>query len=162
MKQAIRAFSIGLFTASTILLLFYFFQESNKAERTYSLEELTDMVEDTGNRIVTEEEYITLSLLKDEEKNTEPSEDLVDTSENSEAQQTQPEVKAPLTYTLKIEPNMMPTTVSKLLESNKIVEDASKLDNYLEEHDISTLIQIGEHQLTSDMSIAEIATMITK
>lgn len=185
MKQPIRAFSIGLFTASAILLvIFLFFQGDNTAEdRTYPLDELTEKVEEKGYRVVSEEDYITLSLVNDEQKtaNAKDNDSKVAAQEEKNKTEAKKEDKdnnadkpkedkkekdsnkeAPKTYTLKIEEHMMPSEASKLLEKNKIIKNASDLDKYLEDNNISTRIQIGEHKLTSDMTIAEVANVITK
>lgn len=64
-------------------------------------------------------------------------------------------------YTLKVEPNMLGPTVSKLLEDNKIIKDADAFTKYLEDNDYSRFIQLGEHELTSEMTHYEIAEKIT-
>ncbi|MGM8365138.1 hypothetical protein ACLIBG_06575 [Virgibacillus sp. W0181] len=173
MRQPIRAFSIGLLTASVILLVvFLFFKDNSVTEQQYTMDELKNKVEEKGYRIVSEEEYITLSLMEEEELENDNNSEKTETKSDNKADKTNKTEEGEnkeesvseesKSYTLKVEPNMMPHIVSDLLEKNKIIENASELDQYLEEHDISNLIQIGDHQLNSDMTIAEIAEEITK
>jgi len=57
---------------------------------------------------------------------------------------------------------MLGPTVSKLLLDHQIIDDAEKFNRYLEVEGYAPYIQIGEHELTSDMSYYEIAEKIAK
>lgn len=170
MKQFIRAFSIGLFTATLIsFALYMFLTDENVQNIDYSIEELSEKVEEKGHRVITEEEYITLSLLGDEEERTATTEnnedDIVenkdDDNEVNDENEANEDEDNTVSYELEVTEGMLPGDVSKLLEENEIIESASELNNYLEDHDISTKIQIGSHELNNEMSISEIATELT-
>src|SRR5699024_3708358 len=73
MKQAIRYFSLGLLLSVLLLYGYQFFNKEDRAA-SFSEEELIDLVEDEGYHVITNEEYITYSLNKDETgKNQEAS-----------------------------------------------------------------------------------------
>ena len=57
---------------------------------------------------------------------------------------------------------MNSSDIADLLESNQVIEDASSLIEYLQENDLSQTIQLGSYEVTSTMSIEEIAQMITR
>src|SRR5699024_3584215 len=85
MKQAIRYFSMGLLLSVLLLYGYQFFNKEDRAA-SFSEEELIDLVEDEGYHVITNEEYITYSLNKDEtEKNQEAS--------NSEEKEKQEDIK---------------------------------------------------------------------
>lgn len=164
MKQSIRYFSIGLLTASSIILiLIYFIGFQDKDPVKPSLEELTAAVEDEGHYVINESEYISLSVNKEqvseapadkpeEETEEEPEEDVSDDTGESEIK----------TYTLKVEPNMLGPTISQLLADNGIIDDADAFSQYLEKKNYAPYIQLGEHELTSNMNHFEIAEEIAK
>src|SRR5699024_718697 len=61
MKQPIRYFAIGLFTAAAILLLaFYKFDTSKANLDNLSTDEMIEAIKTDGYHVVTEDEYITL------------------------------------------------------------------------------------------------------
>lgn len=163
MKQPIRIFSIGLFTATFILFTLYLFleEDENKNNVDYSIEELSEIVEEKGYRVITEEDYITLSLLNDPEQAEEATTNSEEDHENEDDQQTSEDEEKTVSYQLEVTEGMLPGDVSELLEDNDIINNASELNDYLEDHGISTRIQLGSFELNNEMSISEIATVLT-
>lgn len=163
MKQPIRIFSIGLFTATFILFTLYLFleEDENKNNDDYSIEELSEIVEGKGYRVITEEDYITLSLLNDQEQAEEATTNSEEDHENENDQQTSEDEEKTVSYQLEVTEGMLPGDVSELLEDNDIINNASELNDYLEDHGISTRIQLGSFELNNEMSISEIATVLT-
>src|SRR5699024_8926858 len=69
MKQSIRFFSIGLLTASIVLLGFYFlFGNSKASSKDVPLEEMIEEIESTGHRVVTEKEFIAYTINNEEKE----------------------------------------------------------------------------------------------
>ncbi|NBJ68528.1 MULTISPECIES: endolytic transglycosylase MltG [Clostridia] len=67
MKQPIRLFGIGLLTAGIIMLGVYFFTNGNiQTADNLSDEELVTLVEDKGYHVLTNSEYIAVSVDEDE------------------------------------------------------------------------------------------------
>lgn len=193
MKQPIRYFAFGLLTASILLMIIFMFSDYTKSE-DLSVDEMIEKIEEEGFRVLTNTEYISYSVYKDEqkkaseeeekkiakadkEKDTDKTkkEDKKDPSENKDKEKSddqknedaseneegvQKEERKTYKYTLVIEPNMLGDQVSKRLEEKKIIDDARKFYDYLEEKGYSRYIQIGEFNLSSDMTYYEIAETI--
>src|SRR5699024_7803445 len=67
MKQLFRFFSLGLFVASLIIFIFYnYFEEPEANPNDFSKEELIEIIEDDGYRVITEEDYIRYTVNEDE------------------------------------------------------------------------------------------------
>src|SRR5690625_2392136 len=191
MKQTVRSFSIGLLTAGVIMLIgFYFFGSESAQTKELTVDELATLVEEEGYRIIAEEEYISLSVNNDnssqaneeenedneeseedpdeieedsaEEDSTEENNSGEDSNEEESEDNEENEEEDITTYTLNIEPGMTSSEFSSLLEENDIVEDASEFNQYIEDEDYSLRVQIGEFDLSSDMTIYEIAEEITR
>lgn len=175
MRQPIRYFSIGLFTASVITLAFSFFTDENEA-KSLSLDEMITAIQDDGYRVISESDYISLAVngsedegeKKKEEKkeNKEKEKDEAKANEKKDKkkdkQDKEKEEEEVFTYTLHVKPDMVAPTIAELLVENKIIDDAASLSKYLEDEGYSKYIQLGKHKLSSDMSKKEIAEEITK
>jgi E3 ubiquitin-protein ligase DOA10 len=167
-----------------MLIGFYFFGSETAQTTELTVDEMVPLVEEEGYRIITEEDYISLSLRNDnssandeeEEEGTEQADESEEdaeeedyTEENDSNEESDEEENEEMeeeeeitTYTLNIEPGMTSSEFSSLLEENNIVEDASEFNQYIEDEDYSLRVQIGEFELTSDMTIYEIAEEITR
>jgi len=184
MKQIIRSFSIGLFAAGIIMLfVFYFSGNSTDTAEDLELDELVPLVEDKGYRVVTEEDYIALSVEtsnedaedsnestkesnkndKKEKKNgTDKNNNDEGTSEKNDKEDSKDEKSddKPIEYTLQIDSGMASSEIGSILAENDIIDDAQNFTNYLEEHDYSIEVKAGEHDVSSDMSFYELAEAI--
>lgn len=178
MKQPIRYFSIGLFTASLISLLTFIFYDQPNTNIDQSIDELITEIENEGYHVLTESEYISFSVNKennaestendvtdnnsddvDEEKNQGKETEKEDEENQEDDKDNSEDVK---TYTLVVEPNMLGPTISNLLYEHDIIDDAEEFNRYLEVEGYAPYIQLGEHKLSSDMSHFEIAETIAK
>jgi hypothetical protein len=173
MKQFVRSFSTGLFAAAIIMLAVYFLSDgSADTAENLELEELVPLVEQKGHRVVTEEDYIALSVSTNEEgteeKETEENQTDSDESDSNEdadeetesdENETEEEENSddPVEYTLTIESGMPSSEIGTQLEENDIIDDADDFSNYLEEHDYSLQIKATDHEVSSDMSFYELA-----
>ncbi|WP_430785254.1 hypothetical protein VBD025_10670 [Virgibacillus flavescens] len=155
MKQPVRAFSIGLFTAGIIFLAIVLYFEKDQEESTMSKENMITDLEKNGMQVLTQDEYISLSV-NDESKDKDNEESKEPEKEPEKEQES--EVK---TYTLTIEPGLASSSISSILEDNGIIESASEFNDYLEQNDYSQYVQIGEFELTSDMTMNQVAETIT-
>src|SRR5690625_4274965 len=187
MKQPIRYFSIGLLTASLIILIVIsFFEKGDQQQSEVSVDEISATLTDEGYHVLSSSEYISLSVTgetedredsdKDEDKadntsNKEDNEkDEVDEPENTDDTDNEEEVveneeeeeEEVHKYTLTIEPNMLGPEVSELLKKNKIISDDEAFNRYLETEGYAPYLQLGDHKLSSDMSNYEIAEVIAK
>jgi|SRR5699024_5325876 len=162
MKQPIRYFSIGLLTASVILLLtFYFFDNSTASTEDLPVEEMIEAIKADGYHVVTEKEYIALSVNDEEDNkaNNQKENKVKNEEDTDEMQEKQSDKK---TYTINIKSGMLPSEISEILAENDIIKDADKFDQYLEKEDYSQYIQLGKHKLNSEMNTKEVAEALTK
>lgn len=157
MKQPVRAFSIGLLTAGIILLaIVLYFEEPHEKTKLPSQQEMIASLEKDGLQVLTDKEYISLSVQnkpkdkkKDEEQSTKPE------TEDSQEKKVKK-------YTLEIEPGLASSSsISSILEENGIIDNSDDFNQYLEKNDYSQLVQIGTFELTSDMTFNEVAETIT-
>lgn len=170
MKQPIRFFSIGLFTASLIILVgFLFLGDGKNSSAEMSIDEMLEAIKSEGYRVISEDEYISLSVnsqknAEDDNKEKESeSKEEKDKEQKTEEASKEKEVEEEVhTYTLVVEPNMLGPDISKLLEENKIIADSKEFNQYLEKEGFAKYIQLGEHELNSKMSQLELAEKITK
>lgn len=180
MKQPVRFFSIGLFTASSIVFIIFLLTNTSNDKNALSTEEMIASIETDGYRIITEDEYITYTINKDiaqqEEKeqskrpkkkdsgNEQNKDDEKDKTkeQKKDKPKDKDDEKSVKTYTVKVKSGMVPGEIAKLLEENGIIDDAFSFATYLEDNGYSPYVQIGSFKVTSDMSRKEIAEKITK
>lgn len=176
MKQFFRFFSLGLFVASLTIFIFYnYFDEPEINPSDFSTDELIDLVEEDGYRVITEEDYITYTVNEDEEnsdddkkedkQDKDTKKDVKDEDEEKNDDKNKEEDKKEnddiVKYTLKIKSDTKPHEFILLLEDEKIIKDADKFEKFMKEEDYRPYIQQGKFKLTSDMSKEEIAKNIT-
>ncbi len=57
---------------------------------------------------------------------------------------------------------MTTSEITELLEKEKIIDDATKFQDYMNKEKLSRQVQIGEYIVSSDMSYKELGELITK
>ncbi|GGM31525.1 hypothetical protein GCM10011351_17110 [Paraliobacillus quinghaiensis] len=165
MKQIVRAFALGILTATVLLGVIYFFDndnddvvgEQNTAENNVmDLEEMIEELEMNGYYVSTEEPTDEQDLTETETQ----KESTENESENESGSDTDTETTAPETFNLTIESGMTISQVAESLENANIIEDREVFITYLNDNDYGTNIQIGEFELNSEMTLQEIADTI--
>ncbi|WP_088050643.1 hypothetical protein [Virgibacillus dakarensis] len=175
MKQPVRLFSLGLFTASLIvLILFLFVDDSKKNVENIPNDEMITALQADGYRVLSESEYISLSVNNDKDKQeaekTEQasaegqaednnSAEKADEDKENKADETEKEEK---TYTLTIKSGMASSEISDALVENGIIDDAGKFSKFLKDKGYDTKVQLGKFKVSSSMNQKEIAEEITK
>ncbi|WP_106497138.1 hypothetical protein [Lentibacillus sp. Marseille-P4043] len=177
MKQPIRSFSIGLFTASLILLIVFLFVDDSKSKTDdIAADDMIEALKEDGYRVLSESEYISLSVNdSDKDKTEEEKEDKQATEQkdnekaekeenkvDNDSKEEKEEKEAKKTYSLTIKSGMASSEISNLLVENDIINDAGKFSQYLEEEGYAKKVQLGKFKVSSDMSNYEIAEKITK
>lgn len=191
MKHSVRSFSVGLFIAGVIMLIgIYFLDNPEKQAEGTAVEDLIPLVENEGYRVITEDEYISLSVndgttetvetnisedtseASDSENKAaenelnENEEDTSDEEPDNEKEDTSEDddnkQNDVYNYTLTIESGMPSSSISDALAENNIIDDAEEFNQYLQDEEYSLKVQLGSFDLSSDMSFYEIAEAITK
>lgn len=187
MKQSIRFFSIGLLTASIVLLGFYFlFGNSKASSKDVPLEEMIEEIESTGHRVVTEKEFIAYTI-NNEEKEVDKEDSAKEKKESSDKKETKKtddktdkkdkkedkdkknkkdkdkkddkKVKATITT----DDGVVTQEIADKLVDENIIKDKEKQEflDYLDDNDYSPYIQIGKFKVDSEMSMKELAETFT-
>ncbi len=180
MKQPIRSFAFGLLSAGILLLvMFYFTNDPKNKTENMSTDDMIKSVEAKGYHVLTETEYISVSVNSDENKkstdnSSQTKEDQKDSTsdESQEAKakkntneekndSTTEEDNSTVTYTLTVESGMAPSTISGILAENNIIENQDNFTQYMEEEGYTTKVQLGDFELKSTMSHYELAEELT-
>lgn len=166
------AFSIGLLTATGIFTLVYLIedrpQENTANDSTLSVEDVEAYAENHQLKVLTDDDYQQLINENEEMKNQIEQQEIAENEDEAEQEDTGTSENEDESgenvyhYVLQIESGMNSSDIADLLESNQVIEDASSFIEYLQENDLSQTIQLGSYEVTSTMSIEEIAQMITR
>lgn len=190
MRQPVRSFAIGLFTAGVIMLIgFYLFDTSSKQAENLTADSMIPLIEEEGYHVMTEEEYISVSVKKDNaskknaseenkvpekedkvaevnkeaDKNKDVDKDKDKKKDNASDKEKNEDNKDDIAkFTINIESGMLSSTISETLKENKIIDDAQKFNSYLKKHDYDLKVQLGKFKVNSEMTFNEIAETISK
>lgn len=187
MKQSIRFFSIGLLTASIVLLGFYFlFGNSKASSKDVPLEEMIEEIESTGHRVVTEKEFIAYTINNEEKevdkedsakekkessdkkeiKKTDDKADKKDKKEDEDKKDKKDKDKKDdkkVKATITTDDGVVTQEIADKLVDKNIIKDKDKQEflDYLDDNDYSPYIQIGKFKVDSEMSMKELAETFT-
>lgn len=162
MKQIVRAFSLGLLTATIILAVAYLIRSEATPETIevqQSTEEMVAELEQEGYYIFDHdptEKVDETSEFEQEDNSVEDETPSVDEDND----QTSEETISDNTYLLTIEPGMTVSQVAEYLVAANIIDQRDQIINYLIDNDYGTNIQIGEFELNRDMSVEEVVAII--
>lgn len=163
MKHTLRAFALGLLTATSLLAFAYSQQDVNEAKATEpSKEDAEALLAEKGYVVLTENKWTKLteqaSSIEETDTNTQEN----DETEQETTQDDTSESSKVNAYKLSIQEGMVPEDISQVLAENNIIEDAEAFRQYLTENEFSRYIQIGEYTVVDQMSFLEIAKIITR
>lgn len=176
MKQPIRFFSIGLLVSSVLLFVYYaYFEEEAKPEvitEELSIEDMIAEVEAKGHKVLTNDDYMALTLSPDDKPDSKDSDkkendkkdkdsDKDDKNSSKKEDEEDEEDLSIITYTFETEDGVVSEDIADLLVKNKIIDDKWAFLSYLEDNDYMKYIQLGEFTVSNDMSFKDIAEIIT-
>ncbi|WP_242705560.1 endolytic transglycosylase MltG [Pontibacillus sp. ALD_SL1] len=162
MKHTLRAFALGLLTATSLLAFAYSQQDVNEAKATDpSKGEAKALLEEKGYVVVTENKWTKLNEASSGEETNSNTQKEQET-EKEATQNTTSEPANVKAYKLSIQEGMVPEDISQALAENNIIKDAEAFRQYLTENEFSRYIQIGEYTVVDQMSFLEIAKIITR
>lgn len=183
MKQSIRFFSIGLLTASLVLLGFYYFLGDSKASvSNVPVEDMIAEIESNGHRVITEKEFISYTLNNETKADTDEK-DAKDNKDNKQEKSSNEKsadnkkssskdkkkdnkkkeddkddiIKAKFTT----KDGVVTQEVADILVDEKIIKDRQKFLKYMDDNGYSEYLQVGTFEVSSDMSMKELAEVIT-
>jgi hypothetical protein len=159
MRPIVQAFSIGLITGSIILGAVFLQSDGTEGElkeETITEQKAKDFLEEQGLAVVNGQRYE--ELVRNNQKLEAELSKLKST--NQEKQPESEPSNEDVTYT--VESGMTLSEMSSDLEELNIIDDAQSFSEYMEEHEYSRAIQLGEYKLRSGLSFEEIAEILTK
>lgn len=179
--------AIGLFIATSVFSAVYLFGSSKDTDNGHmtSIEDATVQLESEGFVILTKDEHeklhdeiAQLEKIVEEAYNEETEELDDDTDKNDEKDENEKEVnkdkkdkkketskkkeKEVQKFTLNIESGMHSRNIGEVLKKYGIVEHERDFEKYVLDLGVDRNIQIGEYELSSDMSVDKIVQIITK
>lgn len=160
-KQSIRSFALGMLLTVSILGVYYYYiqEETVTDDISMNIDNAKKLVKEEGYMILSESEYNDLRTKQKELVKESPP---TDTSKKTESTEDVKELEEEsYKYTLKITRGMSISSISKLLEKHKIIENRKKFESFLTKNGYQTDIQVGAFKLNSDMSLKKIAKIIT-
>ncbi|MFQ3542769.1 hypothetical protein Q7A53_01690 [Halobacillus rhizosphaerae] len=148
MKHTIRAFSLGLLTA-TVIIGYTYWDQSKDSEETGPTHNLTrtqmiNSLENSGYHVLNSQEFSKTA--------------------NASSAKKQQQQEDPIHYlSMDITSGTSSPEISKRLEKAEIISDAKGFEAFMKDKDYTRSIQVGWIQVNSDMSPKEIAnTLIHK
>ncbi|WP_239421752.1 endolytic transglycosylase MltG [Bacillus sp. CGMCC 1.16541] len=152
-RSTIRAFSVGLLLATSVLGIVYYTGDRNQEyNRTFSLQQAKQLLQNEGYVTVQTAEYNQLLQLKraEQEESTLPI-------------KKESKDKATIVHKeIVIKPGMTSIDIASQLLESEIIKNSTEFNAYLTKRDLTTKIQLGTYTLSSDMTHEEIAAILTK
>lgn len=149
MKQSIRTFALGILCATLLLGVTYYLTDASETANEISQAETITKLEQDG--------YVVSNTGTDYQNSNENPE-MEQPSDQETSNQNGSEES--FTYTLTIEAGMSPKEIIEKLYNANIIEDEQEFAQYLNENNYRTSIQIGEFEVSSDMTNEEVAETI--
>lgn len=185
MKIPIRYFSIGLLTASIIILIFFLINdEPIQDTNALSVEELSDAIESKGFRVIDEDDFISFSLFlddqneknieeeekqnkngkknnKEEDKDEDSKKEDADEANKDKDKNKEKDKEETKSVTISVEQGFVPQDIAKALKAENIIDNEAEFVKYMEDNGYSPYVQIGKFKVTSDMDLKQLAETLT-
>ncbi|WP_442594937.1 hypothetical protein [Neobacillus sp. D3-1R] len=159
-KRSVRAFSLGIILAVSLLGWFYFNLDQKPKEKNLTVQDAKKMLESENYLIFSSKEY--------EADKAKTIADTIEKNKQEWKQSTKEAKKEPATqkttirYHLEVVSGMTSNDIVDRLYEAEIIKDPDEFQHFLDDHQYSTKIQLGVFEVTSDMSLEQIAKIITK
>lgn len=141
-RDSIRGFAAGLLFSTIIMGSYYYFEEDKQQELT--IEQLGEASAALG--------------YERNNKNQHNKEAAIVNTYDTEVES----ISEPATYKIIIAYGMGSDDIARILIENNMIESSDDFEAFFKDNQLTKKIQIGEFQLTKDMTIEEIANIITK
>lgn len=156
-RSSIRSFGIGLFIAGAV---FQLHQLTQKEEITsvHTIDEIAYNEAQSELKNVKQQ----LAQLQLDLENAKKEHTSTETDNNAEKTEEEESVVSITKFILIVQSGMNSKDISSTLERAGIIQNSQDLEDYLIAQNLAGLIQIGEYELDSSMTIKQIADKITK
>lgn len=147
-KAILQGLSAGIIFTTTIFAGFYY---------GTGLTEGTTPTAEEAKELLVKQGFV-VSLPMEETKKTVQPKDADKVLMENEASKKDHSI---VSYTIKVKTNMNTTEIADRLSKEKIIDDAAGFDAYMNEHDFSKKVQIGEFVVTNNMTYRQLANTLT-
>ncbi|WP_175991034.1 hypothetical protein [Bacillus sp. Marseille-Q1617] len=147
-KQTTRAFSAGILFTTAIIFIYSFYFGSTSSRSLNSTPESHTIVKKSEIKAKENE----ISALKEQ----------LETYETNTDKQNAPSQSEKYQLTLTIKPGMTPADIEEKLQEAKIISEEEQFVQFIVENEFADKIQVGEFLVHSEMTVEEIADLITK
>ena len=165
MKRSLRAFGIGIFLVGAALTLYDEFLAPSADDQIELLEQQLEDSEKKANHLQNQLNELVPADVEAKESSKEKEAEKV-TEQNADAtskdSKKQPDVQVDvITGTIFVYDNVTLYDIGKQAEDLGIIENGRELELYLYKPEYARSIQKGQFELNSNMSIEEMALMLT-
>ncbi|MBM7542399.1 hypothetical protein [Amphibacillus cookii] len=152
MKHTLRTFALGLLTATLVIGYQYYLEddEPEVIEVDMSEQEMIDALETAGYYIADSEPIVQEDIAPEDDQVEEDNETDEDTNANDESNH----------FILTIESGMTISQVADYLIVANLIDSRSEFTDYLSEHGYGNNIQVGQFELSRDMTLEEVVETI--
>jgi hypothetical protein len=156
MKQTIRAFSLGLLSATILLSITYYLDKEQQSvvKTEPTTEQMVSALEEQGYYVSEDTPKVERSEQPEQKNEASPKSN---PEEDSAIQEDETVV-----YNLSIKTGMTDRTVAESLSKTGIIDNKQAFLTFLRENNYATRIQIGDFVLNNKMTYEEVAKIITK
>ncbi|RYM02207.1 hypothetical protein EWH99_11290 [Sporolactobacillus sp. THM7-7] len=170
-KNGMRGFSAGILISCAVFSFFYYMMFDHPGEK--SVEAHRPLTEAAVNEYLDSHNRVALDT-SDYQKYQKWQEDSAakaaadgkktDSTAEKKESSSKPEKKKATTYEINIRSGMTPGDISSELVSAKVLKSDQKqdFDQYLHQNDLEKYVQLGTFKVSSEMTIQQIARVITK
>lgn len=177
MKKFLRGFGIAFFLIGALMVLgekihlpYISQQTSTDKKDVAKLEEqlktankqITDLEKTIEEQKKTTENKAESKSAKEKSKSaSEETKKTADQSNSTETKTDATKKEAPIKATLYVYQGLNPSDIAEKLKDLKIIKNSVEMELFLAQKEYKHSIQIGQYELNSDMTIEEIANLIT-
>lgn len=164
-KNGLRGFAGGLIVATFILSYVYYFQADKTDGQEITKADLENYALENQLIILTENEFNQLKETKEKVKKEEAKETKTNESNNEKnnaKQKDESKPKEKKTIKVTIKPGMSTSEVATQLQKLKLISSKSEFTNYIKKKKLESSIKAGSYKLNNDMTVEEIASILTK
>jgi hypothetical protein len=156
-RVSLQAFSAGIIFATAIFTGFYYGSHLNE-EATFTISDAQKMLEAQGYSI----SKSNIKNRPEETKTNNTPEEVAKQATETKTKQEAKKQEKVVSYILKIKSKMTTSEIAELLEKEKIIDDATTFQDYMNHKKLSRQVQIGEYIVSSDMSDEELGKLVTQ
>ena len=166
-KHGMRGFASGVIAASAIVALFYFqisptTEASNEKSAPMTEESVEQYLNSHGEIAVDKKTFDQWQNSEQSGTASKPKESGKSTDKKSADKSTKSDKPQVYKATIQVTQGMTTSDVAAALVSQHIIKDKYDLINYVISNKLEPYLQLGTFTLTSDMTIQQIASTITK